>query len=329
MTPSPEKLQQIKEKNQKRQEAYEKEREIIQSLPSKIKFRIALTGFCIAIAIAFALFMLSFLTDFFSDQIIIPQKYLNQPVTLIRSAQEVPFYPQYLYDGRRYPNVPEQLPIFQLIGTLANTTSLVDRITSIRLGNINLKSFPNRELTNIELVNPSNPDETFALNFRYGNLSLHALQLDGEKRNPDDQRSFIRNSERKLKDRGISLEHYDRAQVRTGGIIFYPFLLEGKYPVWDAKELTPRGMWIRYDQTNHTLSIVNFEIGQYAFSHTPTLTRTQILRNFRLGEILLSSPEIVYLIQVTGSSIQTIQFIPALKFSVAGQAAPFFQPLIN
>ncbi|MBO4204245.1 hypothetical protein J5893_05580 [bacterium] len=321
-----------KEKVQKHPETDQQEREIIKSLPRKIRFRIALTGFCTAIAIGFALFILSFFTDFFSAQIVLPKKYVNQTVTLAQTTGEIALHPQYLYDGKKYPNLPEQMPVFQLIGSLTNTSSLVERITAMKLGTINLKAFPDRQLTTLEMTNPTNPDERFSLNFKNGNLSLHAIQLVGEKRNINDQKSFLKNSEKMLKQRRISLENYGKPQVQTGGIIFYPFLLEGKYPVRDAQERSPRGMRIRYDQKNHTLSIVNFDMGQYAYAEAPILTKTQILRNFRLGETLLSRPELVYLIQIASeetTNTQTIQFLPALKFTVAGQTEPFFQSLLQ
>ncbi len=266
----------------KPQENYQKEREIIKALPRKIRFRIALTGFWTAIIVAFVIFMLSFFTDFFSDQIIIPQKYVSQPISIVPSLGEQTLPSQYLYDGKKYPNIPEKMPVYQLIGTLANTSSLIDRITTIKLGNINLKSFPERKLANIELSNPQNPAENISLNFTYGNISLHALQLAGEKWNPDDQKSFLKNSEKKLKERGIHLNSYAKAQVKTGGIIFYPFLLNNTYPIRDAQTNSPRGMRVRYDQKNHTLSLINIDMGQYAYMDTSLLTKTQILKNFKL-----------------------------------------------
>lgn len=107
--------------------------------------------------------------------------------------------------------------------------------------------------------------------------------------------------------------------------------MQNRYPLRDAKKQKPRGMRVVYDPEQHRLSLINKDIGQYAYQETPILTKQQVLQHLRLGDRLLSHPEVVYLLEIMTESSSTspkIQFLPAIKFRVAGTSQPFFQPLL-
>lgn len=202
------------------QEALEKTPEqqtasLLATLPLSLKFRFALRGFWIAVLIAFLLFMLSFVTDFFGEKIIIPPKYFAQEIQLSQRSHSYFLPSQYLYDGKKYPDLPEQMPVFELRGTWANTQPLLDRMQMLKWGNVRLPSLSSLALSQIDFHDPKHPDYHMQLNLQEGHLSWYALELTGTHWDIKDPKSFLKKSEKKLKELGISLEGYGTPELQS------------------------------------------------------------------------------------------------------------------
>ncbi|MDR0282617.1 MAG: hypothetical protein LBI53_04930 [Candidatus Peribacteria bacterium] len=111
--------------------------EQLKLIPFKVKFRYHLGGFAVAMFAFLFVFVVVFFTDFFSNQLLVPSKYVEvesikiekgegvkgadedgvairtmfaDAVLLMNNTQEEE---SYLYDGKKYPKVATEMPIYR------------------------------------------------------------------------------------------------------------------------------------------------------------------------------------------------------------------------
>jgi hypothetical protein len=130
----------LTKKIQNRQEM--QEQKILAEIPSFAKWRFRLSGFVTAVCSFLFLFVLSFFTDFFSNQLFIPSKYVEVKYFDIQEEivemnatmggngrmmaladvafDRIEHVDTYAYNGRRYPRISAEMPVYKLLGTLMN-----------------------------------------------------------------------------------------------------------------------------------------------------------------------------------------------------------------
>jgi hypothetical protein len=132
----------LNKKIQEKKEA--QERKVLAGIPSFAKRRFRLTGFATAVCAFLFIFVLSFFTDFFSNKLFIPSKYIQKdtafeiqttnPTTSNQAKQQAKVANNgimtmeiatetlstadqqdggYLYDGKKYPKVAGEMPVYK------------------------------------------------------------------------------------------------------------------------------------------------------------------------------------------------------------------------
>lgn len=150
-----------------REKQEEQEQLILLGIPNFVKWRFRLAGFATAVCAFLFLFVLSFFTDIFSDQLFVSSKYVQkdakfeiqvletaavEKAIMAESALESPAAGGammrtvfsdailldtsalqaeevgYLYDGKKYPKVPAEMPVYKFAGSLVNEALLAKSI---------------------------------------------------------------------------------------------------------------------------------------------------------------------------------------------------------
>lgn len=292
------------------------EAEFIKSLPRKIRFKIALSGFCFSIALFFVVFILAFFTDFFSAQIRIFTKFYQvSTITLPQyetTLSDIITLWQFLYDGRKYPQTPETMPVYQKSGILINENALNNLTKNLKIGDFPLKNIENAQINSLNLE--SSDSSILIFNDWLLGFTAPKPHNNGCSTNTCptlSEKEILKKVNKKLDDLNIYLYNYAQPQItlsmdRSVVTLFYPFLLNNT-PVYNRYSQ----IWlsISYWLFNDYIDIQWLDAWTYIYSDFPLLSRDDVLKDFRLWDKVLSAPELVYLDKWD-------LFVPALKFSL-------------
>ena len=244
----------LSKKIQEKEEVYQQQ--IINAVPNFAKWRFRLNGFVTAMCAFLFVFILSFFSDFFTDQISVPSKYqyleneafiyselatnlteesvvagVSEQVVSPRftygvlSAMDEGIEEQhyrFLYDGKKYPKISAELPVYKRSSALVNKSVLAENISRLKFGGISLKDFPDLGFSYLSLESDENSGFSVSINLKNGTLSMYdtsvvdeeeiplTISATAEQQNPVmsdfSEKELKKNIERKLKDFGISLD---------------------------------------------------------------------------------------------------------------------------
>lgn len=341
--------------------------QILSTVPAFAKWRYRMTGFVTAMCVFLFVFILSFFSDFFGNQIFIPHKYTeiesfwlegnhekskndwvsNSQAPKNRMMEELVFTEAlwsdaeewekgYLYDGKKYPKVGAEMPVYRNAGVLVNEVWLRNVLWGLKFGDFSLKAFPDASLSSLQFVG-SGGLYTISINPSIGEVSLYEKDSFGgddtlvEKKLSE--KELNKRIEKKLKTWGISLKGYDSPRyswldesvyVNWNIVeVFYPFLLNG-FPVWDInfRQVGVRGTYnIQFD----ALTLYGIDIAKYEYVPYPTFSKDEVLSDFTVGMKKLNAPEIVYLEKYYDDEVF---YIPWLRF-VIDENESLFKELVN
>jgi hypothetical protein len=177
-----------------------------------------------------------------------------------------------------------------------------------------LKNFPQLQLSTLTLFDAQNGDVRVDVNAKNGEMYIFSVPVEPSL-SLQDEKAFIKTAGNIIKSFGISLASYGKPEYKTEGVLFYPFLLQGKYRVWYPDDSKPMGIWVFYGniQPTPTLSFHGIDIAKYEYTNYPTISKEEVLKDFTLGVKKLQVPEIVYLAKYRDGEWY---FVPGLRFSV-------------
>ncbi|MDR2540471.1 MAG: hypothetical protein LBD11_01490 [Candidatus Peribacteria bacterium] len=347
---------------------------VLEGLPNAIKWRFRLAGFVTAVCAFLFVFILSFLTDFFGGQISTPSKY-TQVETL--KAQDTSFVEEegigaesgivkfgeytkalfptafrniekpsepyrFLYDGKNYPKLAKELPVYKCAGVLMNEETVAKNIGNLKFGNISLKTFPDMTVESIVLQAKDGSPYSLYVDTVEGSIALSNSVLYEFDDSLGDSKPEVKmyaykdlskKIEKKLKTFGISLVGYGKLQIETSsedGLveILFPSLFNG-YPVWNPQIDQQLGVKGFYNPETDQISLFGIDISSYEFANYPTRGQEEILAQLPTGGdyfdggslseyavgVKLNVPEVVYVAKWVEKEKF---FVPALRFTVSG-----------
>jgi len=327
------KVRQVDEKNYLEQ---------LQLIPSKIKFRYRLAGFAAAVFVFLFIFIIAFLADF-SDQLLIPSKYIEVEGLIIQKEEslkgwmgEVIFTDaillsregedeSYLYDGKKYPKIPVEMPVYKHSWSLVNEDLLAKNLGGLKFGDISLKNFKEMTLSHLMIRSEIDPQAYVEVDVESGVFSIVDFVIEKE----ITDKNIISTVESFLKSFNISLKDYGKPWLvwfsEDSAEVFYPLLLHGKYPVWNVDYNWPLGVVVRYDALSRRISVSGIDIARYIYTNYPTLSKDEVLRDFSVGIKKLNTPEVVYLAKYIGDQLY---YLPGLRFVINEEKA-LYKELVN
>jgi hypothetical protein len=157
-------------------------------------------------------------------------------------------------------------------------------------------------LTELVLRNPEYPPQSVEINGKNATLSFGGISNEIENFSTMKEKELLKQAEKLLRSFNISMKEYGEPQITRNDEfyinIFYPFLFQEKYPIWEVVMDEPLGMEVIYEIRTNTFSIRNINISKYEYANYPTLPKEEILKDFTIGMKKLNAPEVVYLMKV-------------------------------
>ncbi|MDR0651125.1 MAG: hypothetical protein LBG59_07195 [Candidatus Peribacteria bacterium] len=137
------------------------------------------------------------------------------------------------------------------------------------------------------------------------------------------EKELFKQVEKLLNSFDIPLRHYGNPQIARADEfyinMFYPFLIQEKYPVWSTFD-HPLGITVVYNITLNEVSITAIDIAKYEYVNYPTLSKEEILKDFSLSGEKLVAPELIYLVKHLEGEMY---YVPGLRFALENGAAVY------
>jgi len=200
------------------------------------------------------------------------------PVLMGKADEELIY--AFLYDGKKYPKLGEQLPVYKNKGAMMNTANQQQNINHMKIGNISLK---NLELKNFDKLTMSNDDYTLDINFQDGSANIFGHQNDTKQKfvTTQNEKTIKKRIKTRFSQREINLNNYGDLvidNINEDQVSFYfPFLIENKEVFYPSEtEILPVKMYGTYNTSTDEIEIYNLDLAQYQKSQYPIIDQETV-----------------------------------------------------
>ncbi|MDR0859702.1 MAG: hypothetical protein LBO09_01610 [Candidatus Peribacteria bacterium] len=203
---------------------------------------------------------------------------------------------KFLYDGKKYPKIAAELPVYRRAGVLMNEEVVAKNMGNLKFGTLSLKNLPEMNIDALILQVKDADTYSLHIDIREGTIALvnnslyelsEASDASESSAKVYDPKGLSKKIEKKLKGLGISLAGYGNIQIEhrleENAVDFLsPFLLNG-YTVWSPKNDQQLGVRGVYNPETDQISLSNIDIAKYEYATYSTRSQEEVMASLPTG----------------------------------------------